>query len=320
MSAESLKNMNRYTGNERKRGQNLLIVEGNHEKNRLFWLLFSCFPEIDIRMDDIWIYGTNIYMLYGDIEREYGSGWEEVDIDFERHDPNFSEEKILKMQEIFSDAADMGKLYLNYPMIESYQHLYTLPDGGYAERKVPVSMQPGKEYKALVREKTAIARFIEFPHMIEDLLNGHFQVADGQCRKECCKKILSISDEAELEQVIQSILEGEVENSFLQTAKYQIRDKVARLGYARNNQTYWNYMRSIFKEIIYHNVCKAYYIQKNQYQIERNKYRQCFEELDLTQILKVQNISSRDACGGYIWVLNTCIFFVAEYSFRLVTE
>lgn len=81
MSAESLKNMNRYTGNERKRGQNLLIVEGNHEKNRLFWLLFSCFPEIDIRMDDIWIYGTNIYMLYGDIEREYGSGWEEVDID-----------------------------------------------------------------------------------------------------------------------------------------------------------------------------------------------------------------------------------------------
>ena len=40
--------MNKYTGEVRKRSQNLLIVEGNHEKNELFWLLFKCFPEINI--------------------------------------------------------------------------------------------------------------------------------------------------------------------------------------------------------------------------------------------------------------------------------
>lgn len=62
--------MNKYTGEVRKRSQNLLIVEGNHEKNELFWLLFKCFPEININMDDIWIYGTNIYMLYDDIAAE----------------------------------------------------------------------------------------------------------------------------------------------------------------------------------------------------------------------------------------------------------
>ena len=32
----------------RKRSQNLLIVEGNHEKNELFALLFKCFPEMNI--------------------------------------------------------------------------------------------------------------------------------------------------------------------------------------------------------------------------------------------------------------------------------
>lgn len=191
MSVENLKDMNDYISEVRKRSQNLLIVEGNHEKNRLFWLLFACFPEIDIHMEDIWIYGTNIYLLYDDIEKEYGGGWAEsgddIDLpfviskkqypgnlrykvdftniimvfDYERHDANFSEEKILKMQRCFTDAADMGKLYINYPMIESYQHLQALPDAGYSERKISVSLQPGKEYKALVRAET----------MIENILN-----------------------------------------------------------------------------------------------------------------------------------------------------
>ena len=43
--------MNNYQGKIRKRGQNLLIVEGYHEKNKLFWLIFKCFPEININMD-----------------------------------------------------------------------------------------------------------------------------------------------------------------------------------------------------------------------------------------------------------------------------
>jgi hypothetical protein len=37
--------MNNYRGKVRKRSQNLLIVERHHEKNKLFWLIFKCFPE-----------------------------------------------------------------------------------------------------------------------------------------------------------------------------------------------------------------------------------------------------------------------------------
>ena len=50
--------MNKYTEEPKKRSQTLLIVEGKHEKNELFWLIFKCFPEIDIDMDNVWIRGN----------------------------------------------------------------------------------------------------------------------------------------------------------------------------------------------------------------------------------------------------------------------
>ena len=33
--------MNKYIGQGRKRNQTLLVVEGNHEKNKLFWLILQ---------------------------------------------------------------------------------------------------------------------------------------------------------------------------------------------------------------------------------------------------------------------------------------
>ena len=145
--------MSDYIVGMRQRNQSLLIVEGNHEKNKLFWLIFNCFPEMNIHMEDIWIYGTNIYLLYDDIEKEYGTGWGELNddidlpfviskkqhmdelcykenftnifivFDYERHDVNFSEEKIVKMQKYFYDETDMGKLYLNYTMKQQLLNL-----------------------------------------------------------------------------------------------------------------------------------------------------------------------------------------------------
>ena len=88
--------------------------------------------------------------------------------DYERHDPNFSESKILSMQRKLSDAADMGKLYINYPMIESYQHLKSLPDPEYRNRKIPVNLRPGSEYKSLVSKETVISNVVDFPRRIND--------------------------------------------------------------------------------------------------------------------------------------------------------
>ena len=346
----NLKNMNDYIGDERKREQNLLIVEGNHEKNRLFWLISKCFPKINIDIDNVWIYGTNIYILYEDIVKEYGSEWEnendDIDLpfviskkqnlnvlrykrdfiniiiifDYERHDVNFSEEKILQMQNFFIDAADMGKLYINYPMLESYQHLRSLPDNDYAERKVPVSLQPGGKYKAAVKDETVIAKSVEFPHRINDLLHEHFGIVNEYVRDRCCNAILDISDDNNIVDMIQGILQGVIEDSELQTAVYHLNDWVMRCGYAQNGNTYWKYMRDIFRQIIYHNICKANKIQNGQYYVENDKLKTCFEQLDLTEILKIQNTFSQDVNTGVIWVLNTCVFFVAEYNFTLAMQ
>lgn len=331
----------------RTRGQNLLIVEGNHEKNELFWLIFKCFPEISISMNDVWIYGTNIYMLYEDIVNEYGADWAEVDIDlpfviskkknfstlrykedfiniilifdYERHDTNFSEQKIVEMQNYFVDAADSGKLYINYPMIESYQHLMRLPDETYAERKISATLQPGAKYKSLVRKETIIAKYIDFPRKVEGLLREHFSICEEVWR-ECFEKILDLSEVDDLVEKIETILQGVMEEQQLKTAKYQFADLVSRMGYVNEGKSFWKYMRTIFQQIIVHNICKANKVQNGAYQIEATEYRNCFEELNLTEVLEKQNLFSRDVINGYIWVLNTCVFFVAEYNFALVME
>lgn len=341
--------MNNDTGEDRRRNRTLLIVEGNHEKDELFWLIFKCFPEIHISMDDVWIYGTNIYMLYEDIVKEYGSDWAEneddIDLpfiiskkkqykklrykihftniimvfDYERHDTGFSEKKIVAMQNYFMDASDMGRLYINYPMIESYQHLRALPDMDYAERKIPTTVQPGKEYKALVKKETVIGKHIEFPHRMDSLLKEHYGASDESKRIGCCEDILNISDKEHLEALLLEPLSHIIADARIHTAKYQLMNWMKRLGYIYEGQTYWQQMREIFKQIIYHNICKANRIQNNKYTIEKEQYKEQFENLDFTAVLKIQNESSQDAMNGFIWVLNTCILFVAEYNFTLVT-
>ena len=191
------------------------------------------------------------------------------------------------MQNFFIDAADMGKLYINYPMIESYQHLQSLPDNDYAERKIPVSLQPGRKYKALVKNETVIAKAVEFPHRLNDLLNEHFGIVNECIRDSCCNAILDLLDDKNIVDIIQEILQGTIEDSKLRTATYHLNDWVIRCGYAHNGDTYWKYMRNIFRQIIYHNICKANKIQNGQYYAENDRLKTLFEKLDLTEILKI---------------------------------
>lgn len=151
-------------------------------------------------------------------------------------------------------------------------------------------------------------------------MKGRYGISDVDKRKKCYEKILDISEESNLDDQIQSILYQVLKAGSLETAKYQIKDMIMQLGYAYNGQTYWEYMRKIFSQIICHNIRKANKIQNNQYLIEKDRYKQCFEALDLTKILEIQNMSSHNIDTGFIWVLNTCVFFVAEYNFELVKE
>lgn len=341
--------MNKYIQEVRRRSQTLLIVEGNHEKNDLFWLIFKCFPELNIDMENVWIYGTNIYQFYDDIEKEYGENWDEEDVDidlpyvvsrkktpdnlrykndftniilvfdYERHDTFFSKSKIAMMQKRFSDMTDMGKLYINYPMIESYQHLKTIPDADYKDRKIPVLLQPGKRYKELVRKESVIQPHVYFPHKLDDLLDKHFQITDLGIRQACCEDILNFSDRQNIDERLDQVLQNIPEDPRKKTLKFQLKHWIDRANYANEGKTYWQYMRDLFVKIIYYNICKASNIQKGVYLIKSEQYRESFESLDPGIILDKQNdFSSLDT--GYIWVLNTSVFIVADYNFSLVEK
>ena len=240
--------------------------------------------------------------------------------DYERHDTNFSERKITQMQRKFSDVTDMGQLYINYPMIESYQHLVSIPDLNYEGRKVPVSLQPGSKYKELVRKESIIQKIVEFPHRLDDLLKKHYGIGDKEIRQRCCDSVLALTDRDCIEESLEKILQNFIPYDKAKTLKFQLMDWINKAEYANTKKTYWQYMRNLFVEIIYHNICKANLILRNTYNIQPEQYKECFESIDLVTILEKQNASSSSIDSGYIWVLNTCIFVVADYNFALLQK
>ena len=68
--------MNDFNWNKKRiRNKTLLIVEGNHEKDKFLTRLLKAFPEINIKEENILVYKTNIYILLSKIIGEYGDDW-----------------------------------------------------------------------------------------------------------------------------------------------------------------------------------------------------------------------------------------------------
>lgn len=329
----------------RKRRQSLFIVEGNHEKNELIRLLLMCFPEIDIKEEDIIIYGTNIYMLYNEIVKEYQEDWDSIDVDlayivsrkkgydvplnkldfnniilifdYERHDPNFSEDKICRLQKYFNNSTDVGKLFINYPMIESYQHFSGWPGEAFKETNISVKLEPGDRYKNLVKD-TQIAKLVELRTKIDEILEERFEVGELLLRNTCVDKILNIHSNGNLEYQLNEVLSPVLTGGKLQTAKYQLVDILEKAEYCKHNLNYFEYMRKLFISIIRHNIYKARWIIGESYFINDESIYDFYNQMDLYEILEKENDYSRDSENGVIWVLNTSVFFVPDYNFSLI--
>lgn len=199
----------------RERAKSLFIVEGEHERDKFLNYLFLSFPEMGIDLENsnkVCVYGTHIYQLYDDIVQEYGKDWMEEDVDlpfvigkkkgkkeskinytdivmifdYEQHDPKFGEEKIKQLQKYFSDSTDMGKLYINYPMRESYLHLKNCWDREYLERKQYIQSEDdkeGKRYKDCVKDESGISQYFELYQCIEEHLIGKMEIRESDAKK-----------------------------------------------------------------------------------------------------------------------------------------
>ncbi len=163
-----------------KRKNILVLVEGAKTDVKIMKQLFSVYG-IDAEFEIV-SYCTNIYTLYSEMFCDGIDGFEEMDIrqvlkskekdsekkkifdkkftdvllifDLDPQDPQYDPNHIKLMQKYFSDSTDMGKLYINYPMVESFYHLSSIPDQKYFERKAFLSELKDKKYKSRVQKET----------------------------------------------------------------------------------------------------------------------------------------------------------------------
>lgn len=169
-----------------KRTKILVIVEGAKTDVRLMEHLLNIYG-IDEK-HQIVSYNTNIYSLYNEMFREVDP--ENIDIlqlmkehendpskkeifdayysdvllifDFDPHDPQFSDTKISEMINFFVESSDMGKLYLNYPMVEAFYHMKSIPDVEYDSYIVTMDELIAKKYKQRVNYENRNHNYSKF--------------------------------------------------------------------------------------------------------------------------------------------------------------
>lgn len=78
--------------------------------------------------------------------------------DYDPQYHKYSDEKILELLEMFNNETELGKLYINYPMVEAYYHLFSLPDHQYNTRTIFLQGLNGKKYKHLVNTTTCLKK------------------------------------------------------------------------------------------------------------------------------------------------------------------
>ena len=136
----------------------------------------------------IFSYATNIYALYQSmiqdgklddfdilmhlrsrekdpIKKElFNNNFSEIILifDFDPQDSLFSEDKIRGMVNHFTEFTDMGKLYLNYPMVEAFYHMKSIPDSDYYSYTATMTELTDKKYKMRVNTENRNGDYTKF--------------------------------------------------------------------------------------------------------------------------------------------------------------
>lgn len=329
-----------------RRNQTLILVEGEHEKGVLLRILLKCFPEIPVGIEDIHVYCSDIYDLYHAIEKEYDENWykteDEINIpllisrkeniipvldkrkftniilifDYERHDNWYSDEKIQRMQEHFVNASEDGILYINYPMIEAYQHIVEIPDEDYIHRFISVTCKPGSVYKNFVHKNSVVWKHLEFYKRAKRYLCERVPTLYEEQAVDAVDRILTLSEEEKLIPCIDLILGSIIsDNSLRNTLNHYFESDIRKIGYAKKQMDFWTSMRQMFLYITKLNIAKAWNIQMGAKNNDEVSLKAKYLEIDMQRILLTQNEASRDDKNGFIWVLCTCLMFLGEYKF-----
>ena len=149
----------------------LVLVEGKKTDVNLMKHLFEIYGIGESH--DIVSYNSNIYSLYNEMfcedrpenidllqllkEREldpdkkliFNERYSDILLifDLDPQDTFFSSDSLKEMIAYFVESSDMGKLYINYPMVESFYHMKSIPDDEYNSRFATIEELKDKNYK-----------------------------------------------------------------------------------------------------------------------------------------------------------------------------
>lgn len=164
----------------------LVLVEGAKTDVRLMEHLLNIYGISE--KHTIVPYYTNIYALYNEMFRDNKP--DEIDLrqllkereqdpekkpifdenysdmllifDLDPHDPAFSADKIREMSEYFVESTNMGKLYINYPMVEAFYHMKEIPDSAYNSRYATMEELKTGKYKERVNRENRDRSYSKF--------------------------------------------------------------------------------------------------------------------------------------------------------------
>lgn len=166
------------------------MVEGERTDARLMRRLFRLYGIYDEH--NVVTYKTNIYHLYRELlesgdpdsldlplllrERERDPQMKELlsrayseillVFDMDPQDNAFSEAKLRWLVDYFSESTEHGKLYLNYPMVESFYHMKTIPDPEYP--RYTVRREDLTSYKKRVQQETREHNYQRFAASMDE--------------------------------------------------------------------------------------------------------------------------------------------------------
>lgn len=152
----------------------LVLVEGAKTDVALMERLFSIY-QIDFKYEIV-SYCTNIYTLYKEMfedndpddmdllqllkSREpdlvkktlFDESYSDILLifDLDPHDFGFTPEKIRHIAKYFVESSDVGKLYINYPMVEAFYHMTSIPDLNFNTYNATLNELSAGTYKARV--------------------------------------------------------------------------------------------------------------------------------------------------------------------------
>lgn len=155
----------------------LVLVEGAKTDVALMERLFSIY-QIDFKYEIV-SYCTNIYTLYKEMfedndpddmdllqllkSREpdlvkktlFDESYSDILLifDLDPHDFGFTPEKIRHIAKYFVESSDVGKLYINYPMVEAFYHMTSIPDLNFNTYNATLNELSAGTYKACVNRE-----------------------------------------------------------------------------------------------------------------------------------------------------------------------